>query len=128
MPIRVQFHDNNDMSMGYNLHRAEDIITSYNSGSPSREINDILEYYNISRYFDNKLFLQDWDVETIEKYYPVVRKLKAEVGKYLHSVHGDDLAPLSGVCRNSYRSLLCESSQSRTEQNLHARRVGEGRA
>ncbi len=106
MPIRVQFHDNNDMSMGYNLHRAEDIITSYNSGSPSREINDILEYYNISRYFDNKLFLQDWDVETIEKYYSVVQKLKAEVGKYLHSVHGDDLAPLFAQVDHRLRSVF----------------------
>ena len=94
MLIRVKYHDTNDLSIGYNLQRAEEVIISYNPSCPSHDINDILEYYNISKYFDEELYLQDWDTDKIEKYNLVVKKLKAEVGRFLHNVHGDDLATL----------------------------------
>ena len=94
MFLRAKYYDASDMSTGYNLHRAEDVLLSYDPNTAAREINEILEYYNIVQFFNHKLYLKEWDAATIEKYCSTVKLLKGEIGRFLHGIHGDDLTAL----------------------------------
>lgn len=57
--VRVTFYSKDDMSAGMNLSIAEPILRSFKSENDF-EINDIIELYQIKRYFDNDLFLLSW--------------------------------------------------------------------
>ena len=91
---RAKYYDANDMSTGINLHRVEDVLLSYDPNTSVREINEILEYYNIVQFFKHKLYLKEWDTATIEKYCSTVKLLKSEIGRFFHGIHGDDLVGL----------------------------------
>ena len=65
--MRAKYYSNNDLSICYCLQRAEDVIRDFVPGTTIKEVNDILECCNIVSFFDNKLYLVDWDEKTIEK-------------------------------------------------------------
>jgi hypothetical protein len=64
---RVVFHSTEDLSAGYNLRKAEELLNSLNISDVS-EVNDLLEIYNIKLYFDNDIFLLTWDETTKNKF------------------------------------------------------------
>ena len=94
MLLRAKYYDANDMSTGISLHRVEDVLLSYDPNTSVREINEILEYYNIVQFFKHKLYLKEWDTATIEKFCSTVKLLKSEIGRFFHGIHGDDLPAL----------------------------------
>lgn len=60
---RVVFYSKEDKSAGYNLQKAEELLTTLKLDNIS-EINDFLELYHIKLYFDNEIFLVTWDETT----------------------------------------------------------------
>jgi hypothetical protein len=64
---RVVFHSKEDLSAGYNLRKAEELLNNVNMSGIS-DINDFLELYNIKLYFDNDMFLLTWDETTKNKF------------------------------------------------------------
>ena len=112
MLLRAKYYNAHDMSIGINLHRVEDVLLSYDPNTSVREINEILEYYNIVQFFKHKLYLKEWDTATIEKYCSTVKKLKGEIGRFFHGIHGDDLPALyiqiDHRFRNDFFRILSE--------------------
>ena len=112
MLLRAKYFGKSDMSIGFNLQRAEEVITSFDPSSAKEDINDILEYYNIIQFFDNKLYLLRWDEATISAYTATVKQLKGAVGRFLHSVQGDDLIGLyektDGRLKEDFISVLAK--------------------
>ena len=112
MLLRAKYYDVNNISTGVNLHRAEDVLLSYNPNASEREINEILEYYNIVQFFKHKLYLKEWDTATIEKYCSTVKLIKDEIGRFFHGIHGDDLPALyiqiDHQFRNDFFKILSE--------------------
>ena len=82
------------MTTGSSLQRAETVIKTFDPVSPATEINDILEYYNIIRFFDNKLYLNSWNEPTIANYTAIVHQFRAVVGRFFHGVRGESLNDL----------------------------------
>lgn len=60
---RVVFYSREDMSAGYNLQKAEELLNTLKLDNVD-EINDFLELYHIKLYFDNELFLLTWGETT----------------------------------------------------------------
>ncbi|MFT5708267.1 MAG: hypothetical protein ACI9ES_002569, partial [Oceanospirillaceae bacterium] len=56
---RVVFHSIHDMSSGHYLSKAESLLNSELT-EDIKEINDILELYNISLFFENAIYLKSW--------------------------------------------------------------------
>lgn len=92
--MRAKYYSNNDLSICYCLQRAEDVIRDFVPGTTIKEVNDILECCNIVSFFDNKLYLVDWDEKTIEKYSQKVTMFKGEIGRFFHDVTGEKLSVL----------------------------------
>ena len=64
---RVHFYSKEDLSGGYQLSKGEHILRNeikYNS----TDINEVLEFYNIKKYFDNNLFLRSWTKEETDNF------------------------------------------------------------
>lgn len=57
---KVKFYSITDWGCGYQLQKAESIIEFYND-SKEYNITDLIEFYNITKYIDNKVFLKKWD-------------------------------------------------------------------
>ncbi len=55
------------MSVGNHLHDAEKHL-GYSENITEFDLNDLIEYFNIKIYFDNKLFLTNWTEEIKSKY------------------------------------------------------------
>lgn len=81
---RIKFYSVNDLSVGYQLQKAEKIIDNFD---PNKRytIEEVLELYNITKYTDNNLFLQKWNGDYITKVKNVAKEMKVKVFKYMDS-------------------------------------------
>ena len=91
---RVKFHSNVYMSNGYNFNLALDIIK--NLSEKEYNINDILEFYNILKFF-NKGFLDNQKDEIQKFCNDSKNKLYSIIGKFNKNIN------------NSYRRIFKSS-------------------
>lgn len=81
----IKFFDSRDGSNPYYLERSEivldelDININYN-------INNIIEFYNITRYFDNNYRLTKWSDDDYNHFSKQSKKLKPIIGKYISKI------------------------------------------
>lgn len=69
---RVVFFSKHDMAGSYMLQKAESLL-DVPKDLNGIDINSLFEYYHISKYFENELFLNHWTAERKTKYIEVVR-------------------------------------------------------
>lgn len=81
---RIKYYSPSDWSGGYNLEKAEQVILNFDNDK-EYDINDILEFFNIYKYFDNKVYLTKWDDDYIQKLKDIVKQMKAKVYKYFNT-------------------------------------------
>ena len=60
----VKFYSEHDLGSGWNLQKAKEILRAWDSNYDEEDINEVLNYFNIKRYFDANLCLKDWDEST----------------------------------------------------------------
>jgi hypothetical protein len=82
---RVVFHSIHDMSSGHYLSKAESLLNSELT-EDIKEINDILELYNISLFFENAIYLKSWSDTDIVAYKEKVHTFKNIIGKFITSI------------------------------------------
>lgn len=86
---RIKYYSPGDWAGGYNLEKAEQIILNFDNDK-EYDINDILEFFNIYKYFDNKVYLTKWDDDYIQKLKNIVNQMKAKVYKYFNTKINED--------------------------------------
>lgn len=64
----VKFYSANDFSCGPNLQKAETILQNFKSQTVYNDINQVIELYNIYRFFQEQIYLSSWQANIIEKY------------------------------------------------------------
>ncbi|MCW3126440.1 MAG: hypothetical protein JWO03_2098 [Bacteroidetes bacterium] len=64
---RIKFYSKEDRSAGNQLTEAEELLNSHLLENELTLI-DLIEFYNIKLYFDNKIFLRNWTEEVVDKY------------------------------------------------------------
>lgn len=70
---RIKFYSKEDRSGGHQLSEAEKLLDDFEYKS-DLSLNDLIEYYNIKIYFDNKLFLPSWTEPQQNKYINTVEQ------------------------------------------------------
>ena len=71
---RVVFYSNTDMSAWWNLQNAQKILDNIDFNQEF-SINDYLEFYNITKYFDNEIFLNKYTKDEKENYVDISKQL-----------------------------------------------------
>lgn len=102
---RVVFHSIHDMSSGHYLSKAESLLNSELT-EDIEDINDILELYNISLFFDNAIHLKSWSHADIAKYKAKVNAFKGIVGKFITNIDDGNFLPyFRNIFYNYYGSF-----------------------
>lgn len=83
---RVKFYSKEDMAGGHHLAKAELILRS-EIKSTYEDINDVLELYNIKKYFDNELYLKNWTQDDIDNFKKTVNEYGSIVGKFISKIN-----------------------------------------
>ncbi len=86
---RIKYYSPSDWSGGYNLEKAEQVILNFDNDK-EYDINDILEFFNIYKYFDNKVYLTKWDDDYIQKLKDIVKQMKVKAYKYFNTKINED--------------------------------------
>lgn len=66
MKHRVQFFSTDDMSIPFELKRADAIIDKYKLGWRPADVNDVIELYNIWLFVANRLYGKDWSEDILK--------------------------------------------------------------
>lgn len=81
----VKFYSKGDMSIGWNLKKAEDRIPILSNKTTTYSINEILEMYNILKLFNTDSKLTSWDDNHYQKLKNIVYTFNASIGRFVSS-------------------------------------------
>ena len=87
---RVKFYSECDMTVGQYLKTIESYLDNWEEDNESRIVDDVLELYNIKRYFDAGLHLEDWDEERLDVYRAKVKRIPSIIGKFCATKSNDN--------------------------------------
>ena len=82
---RIKFYSKDDFSCGYQLSNSIDKLIKYETMS-LQEIDDLIEIYNIKKFFDHEIYLAEWSKEDIILYKNLIKKLYSNVAKYFNCI------------------------------------------
>lgn len=91
---KVKFYSLNDMTYGHNLRICESLIKAYEAGKEARDINDVIELYNVNKYFDMKIFLTDWSTQDVNHFENIAKGFIGIVAKFFKDITDDNLITL----------------------------------
>jgi len=86
---KVKFYSVTDWASGYQLQNAEKIIREFDKNNEYGVV-DLLEFYNITKYIDNKMFLRQWSDEFKENAIKVSKEMKTKIFKYFDENLNDE--------------------------------------
>ncbi|CAM4499710.1 hypothetical protein FHS16_005586 [Paenibacillus endophyticus] len=98
---RVKFYSINDLLYGHNLKNCESSLNDFDLGLRDvTDVNDIIELYNIKKYFDNEVYLVEWTSDIIKQFKGIVSNNYANVARFIKSINNDNLLSIyKGVSR-----------------------------
>lgn len=91
---RVKFYGEHDMSAGWHLKRAESVLENWNGSTNITEINQVIEFYNIKKYFDCGIRLEQWDESTYAAYKAKYQKIPGLLGRFCSTISDANLETL----------------------------------
>jgi hypothetical protein len=74
---RVKFYSSTDLGSGYQCQLIEKKLPELDFNKRIDDVNDIIEFYNINLYIENKMYLKHWDkdfIEILHKLTPIINK------------------------------------------------------
>lgn len=100
----VKFYSVGDWASGYELKKAEEILDKYNKNYylTSNNVNDFIEIYNIQKYFDNGIYLNEWSEENIKKYKSISVDFKELIGRFFSKLSDDNIELILYNVNSSY--------------------------
>ncbi|MFW6026379.1 MAG: hypothetical protein ACOCRX_08550 [Candidatus Woesearchaeota archaeon] len=104
---RVKHLPSNDGFYNYNSNLIEGAIEKYEKES-SEDINDIIEIYNIKKYFDEDSYPDNWSEEDIEDYSGLVKKRYGQSVKFLKKIDEKELAAFFEEVVSNYKEDYLE--------------------
>lgn len=87
---RVHFYSKEDMAGGHQLSKGEHLLRA-EIKSNYTDINEILELYNIKKYFDNELYLKSWTQEEIDEFKQKATEYGKIVGKFFSTLNNENI-------------------------------------
>lgn len=86
----IKFYSEYDMSSGTNVRNIIEFVNEFNDNQDEDNINKILMYFNIIKFYDVENFKNEIDTETEGRANDVIRVIKRKIGKYIgvHKLYG----------------------------------------
>lgn len=88
---RVKFYSTSDWGCGYNLEKLYEVLKEYDKAKEDYNINDIIEFFNITMYIENECFLLKWSRDDMEKIKNKLPQLKRTIGKFCAKINNDNI-------------------------------------
>lgn len=106
---RVKYYSSNDLSYGNNLGKCITLVDQYDAGLIElKNINDIIEFYNVKKYIENKIHLIEWTPEIIERLETSVSKYFGTVAKFIKSIDDNSLLSIYSEVEFNYKDDFWE--------------------
>ena len=99
---RVKFYSTVDYCSGFSLRRAKEIIDEFDIDKRDYNINEIIEFYNITKFIDNRLYLKSWSEKDIENMNKVVNKYKMIITCHFKKVCSTNLIGSYNIVNSNY--------------------------
>lgn len=90
--IGVKYYSNNDLSLGWNLEKSEEIIQSIDFYKTDNNINYILELYNVHLLIKSDARLTSWSDEHYNNIKIKSNGILRVVAKYFNNIELDDIS------------------------------------
>lgn len=87
---RVYFYSKDDLAGGHQLSKGEHILRAEIKSNYS-DINEVLELYNLKKYFDNELYLRSWTQEEIDDFKQKATEYGKVVGKFFSTINDENV-------------------------------------
>lgn len=108
MEHRIKYYSKSDLSVGWNLQKIEEVIKEYDEKREDYKINDIIEFYNITKYLDNELYLKNWDKDYIDDLKKINIKLKTSIGRYFNNIKNKNIYEIFNLIEIRYKEDFFE--------------------
>lgn len=105
---KVKFYSINDMQYGSYLKNSEKLIKEYEAGKEVQDINDIIELYNVKKYFDNKIHLTEWTLDDVKHYENTIKFYFGIIAKFFKSITKDSIEILYNDVDINYKDNFWE--------------------
>lgn len=102
MPERVKFYSVHDMSSGYHLQKAETIFQDWDTHIRSTDINSLIELYNIKRYIDAGMRLNQWSEAQFSEYKDKCAAIPGTLGRFFSILSEGNLEDLYNATDRDY--------------------------
>lgn len=86
----VKFYSSHDLSIGWNLEKAEPILHAFFPDKMFDSMNEIIELYNIKELIDLDRPLRRWSTETYKEYKTKVKLFTAIIAKYFSRINNEN--------------------------------------
>lgn len=98
---RVRYFEPDDWSFGSNYKRAEEILKNWDNDVNITDVNDIIEFHNIYRYFNSGIRHSSWDESTYSQYMEKCKRIPALLGRFFSTLSDTSIeAVYSNVIRD----------------------------
>ncbi|TSA23395.1 hypothetical protein D4R71_08680 [bacterium] len=105
---KVKFYSIYDMSVGHNLIQLLDVIKKIDNTKSENSINEIIEFYNITLFIKNNLFLTKWSEEEVQFIKDSNKQFKTIVNKYFSTITGSNLGQIFERIEWNYKDNFWE--------------------
>ena len=86
----VKFYSSHDLSIGWNLEKAEPILHEFSPDKMYNSTNAIIELYNVKELIDLDIPLTKWSSETHKEYKTKVKLFTAIIAKYFLRINNEN--------------------------------------
>lgn len=90
--VGVKYYSDNDLSLGWNLEKSEEIIQSIDFYKTHNNINYILELYNVRLLIKSDVRLTSWSDEYYNNIKIKSNEIMRVVAKYFNNIELDDIS------------------------------------
>lgn len=105
---RVKFYSINDLTSSINLRNSETRLKEYEAGKEARDINDIIELYNVKKFFDNKIYLSDWTSGEVRRYENMIKSYFGWIARFFKSIGEDNFVTFYNIVERNYKDDFWE--------------------
>lgn len=98
---RVEFFSKEDLAGGHELSKGEHILRN-ETKSKYKDINDVLELYNIKKYIDNDLYLKDWSQDDITDFKQKVNDYGRIIGQFMSGIDDNNILTIYEQVMSNY--------------------------
>ena len=93
----VKFYSKNDMSIGWELEKAEPILNSFDAAKEYDDVNSILELYNVQQLVETGVALSSWTEPVHKGYCSRVKQFNPIIGRFFGKIDDSSFMEIQSI-------------------------------